>query len=129
MDLTLDGWLKLLTFAVLIVSTLTNVVIYVKTRSDKRFDALGNAIAALSTQQREDSKALRQELRNDFHALERRISIIEEWRKHVPTDEDLTRMQGGLADFARQLAAVDERSQSTLRVVNRIEQYLLEKRP
>lgn len=127
MDLSLDLWLRVLTFAVLIGSTATNVVLYVKTRSDKRFDELAAAIKSASVQQHTDTDAIRREVRADYHGLALRISVVEEWRKHVPTDDDMNSLRNGLADFSRQLSAVDERSKTTLNVVARIEQYLMER--
>lgn len=60
--------------------------------------------------------------------VDKRLRVIEEWRKHVPTDDDIDQVKATLAIFGRQLGAVEERSATTLNAVNRIEQYLLEQK-
>lgn len=53
--------------------------------------------------------------------LDKRLRVLEEWRSHVPTDDDIAAIQTALA-------AVQERADNTLTAVRRIEAYLMETR-
>lgn len=57
----------------------------------------------------------------DLLEVDKRLRVIEEWRRHVPTNDGIGEIKGALS-------AVQERSDNTLVAVRRIEQYLMEQR-
>lgn len=121
MELTLDDWLRIGTFVVLIGSTATNVVVFLLARNDKRFSELQQSIEELAEEgAREDAARLAA-----HNELSKRIAVIEEWRKHVPTDEDISDIRREMAIQGHQIASIAERSVTTLQAVQRIEEYLL----
>lgn len=57
----------------------------------------------------------------DLLEVDKRLRVIEEWRRHVPTNDDI-------GEIKTALSAVQERSDNTLVAVRRIEHYLMEPR-
>lgn len=57
--------------------------------------------------------------------LDSRMRVIEEWRRHVPTNEDIDEVKAMVGGVSAQVAAIGERSSTTQLTVARIENYLL----
>ncbi|MDP1696484.1 MAG: hypothetical protein Q8L45_01645 [Xanthomonadaceae bacterium] len=60
--------------------------------------------------------------------LDSRMRVMEEWRRHVPTNDDIDEVKSMVAGVSAQVAAIGERSSATQSTVARIENYLLEQK-
>lgn len=60
--------------------------------------------------------------------VDKRLRVIEEWRRHVPTADDIDEVKTMVGGVSAQLAAIEERSLATGSAVTRIENYLLERK-
>lgn len=101
-----DSWLPWANLGALGFSVVINVWIFIRTRSDDRWDSMQRQ------QQRFDSR---------LSALEVRVETL-------PTQDDLTEIRDRLSHIDRTTAGLDERSNLTLKSVQRIERYLMERK-
>jgi hypothetical protein len=65
---------------------------------------------------------------DDLLDIDKRLRVLEEWRRHVPTNDDIDEVKALVGGVSAQVAAIGERSLTTQSVVTRIEQYLLEQK-
>ena len=121
--MTLDLTLKVINLLVIISSVGFNVLIYFKTKQDKR-------LAQLATDALELAERLRNETadRKSVHGeLDKRLSVMEERVKAMPTHDDIEEIRAALSELGNNVAAVNERSGSTHDAVRRIEKHLLDR--
>ena len=121
--MTFDQSIMLLNALVLVGSVIVNVYLYVKGRSDKRFETfatqLGDIQGAVSLETAE---------RKAFHAdLDKRCSLAELKITGMPTHEHIDEIQSAIARISENVATVQERSKIQLDAVRRIESHLLSK--
>lgn len=57
--------------------------------------------------------------------IDNRVRVLEEWRRHVPTNDDIDEVKSMIARVGSDLSAIDERSKITQSAIARIESYLL----
>lgn len=118
MNLDLDQWLRLLQILVLAASVTINVFLFVRTRSDERFKEFDARITGLANQKR----AIQAELQ----LVDKRGAINEANLASRPTHGDLQEIRRELTSLKASTAAIEERSETTLKTVQSIQTYLLE---
>ena len=122
--MTLDMLLKIGSTAAIILSFALNLYLFLRAKSDDRFDRINERLDRIA-------KSLSQEVsdrRADFSRLEREHAVLEAVVKGLPTHDDLSEIREELTSQTRTLSAVNQRSETTLASVNRIEAYLMDRR-
>lgn len=70
---------------------------------------------------------LENDLRQELGHVDARLGRVEERVQHLPTDEDLTSVRNELAKLGSQISQLMGEQRSTTRLVERINQYLVER--
>lgn len=116
-------WFKLLNAAAIVASGVLNLYLFVKAKTDKRFedtnarvDELEDALSSAVTER----KAHQAELHT-------RVSVLESQVEDLPTHNDLDKIRAELTSIRTSVATVEERSKIQLDGMRRIENHLLER--
>lgn len=109
-----SNWLTVANLLGLTASVGVNIWLVMLTRSDSRWTKLTERIEHVD---RTTQTAL-----SMHHA---RLAVLETTLSSLPTQDDLTEIRKNLSHIDRSVAALDERSDSTLVAVQRIECFLL----
>ncbi len=129
-SLTTSNLLTLAHVATMLLCMAVSVFLYRRTADTKALEAVREAHDRASGELKTKMTALTQELRissardGEMHT---RISILETQMRHVPTHQDLILIKNELKDLNSTVAAVNERSESTVEMVQSIHKYLLER--
>lgn len=119
-ELTLDQILKIGMIAATLLSLSVNVYLFYKTRS-------GKALKKVEKDRRDGDHTLHRrvdELREDHTGVDTRLSVLEENVSALPTHEDLRGIERRLSDLKSDLAGNTARTETTLGLVNGINNYL-----
>lgn len=108
------NWLTFANLLGLVGSVIINVWLFLATRSDGRWKSITRQVE--TTDRR---------LVASHSATERRVSVLETRVDAMPSQEDLMKIHAKLGHIDRSVGALDERSNSTLVAVRRIEGYLM----
>jgi hypothetical protein len=109
--------LQLAQIAAVLASAGVSLWVYVRSRSDKRDEALRESVAACSA----DVEGLTAEV----SALSLRLALAEKAVQDVPSHHDLEGIRLQVAGINGQVTALNERTMSTHNAVVRIEQFLM----
>lgn len=123
--MTFDRFLEMGSAAAIILSFALNLYLFQRARSDHRFDRINERTDRIA-------KALQDEInerREQSGKMERDHAVLAATVAGLPTHDDLSDIREELSTLARTLASVNQRSETTLNSVQRIESYLLERRP
>lgn len=121
--LPIDEILRLVQIVVILVSLSANAWFFYQARSDQRIKDIEHRLGV-------NDAAIAQERSyrvDDVNRMGGRLGSLEEWRKHVPTQDDMDDIRKAVAQIDRAVARVDERSEQTLASTKRIETFMLEK--
>ena len=128
-SLTTTNLLTIAHVATMLLCLAVSVFLYRRAADTKALEDVRKEHGRASGELERKMTALTQELRiassrdGDMHT---RISVLETQIRHVPTHQDLINIKNELKDVNSQLAAVNERSESTVEMVQSIHKYLLE---
>jgi hypothetical protein len=126
-----DAILRIAQTLALLGSIAVNCYVLWRTREDKLIEAARTAHSTLSDDFEAHRESVAQEHRMNTKAhgdLDRRVSVLEEAAKHMPTHRDLQGIQTQLSELKSAVASVDERSETTLETVQSVQRYLMEHR-
>ena len=101
-----DSWLPWANLGALALSVVINVWIFIRTRSDDRWDSV----------------------QLQHQRFDARLSALEVRVEALPTQDDLADIRDRLGHIDKATAGLDERSNLTLKSVQRIERYLMERK-
>lgn len=121
--MTLDMLLKIGSTAAIVLSFALNLYLFFKSRSDDRFDRINDRNDRIA-------KALADEIaerREQSADIEKAQAVLDATVRGLPTHDDLGAIRESLNALARTVASVDQRSQTSLNSLNRIEGYLMER--
>jgi hypothetical protein len=118
---TLDIALKLVMAAIAVGSTACNVYLFLKSRSDERFEKVNGRLDGHDEQLTLQAAASTSAL----SGLNTRMTVIESEIENLPTHRDLDGIRADLALIKASSAATEERSRGLVASVNRIEDHLL----
>lgn len=121
--LPIDDILRLVQIVVILVSLSANAWFFYQARSDQRIKDIEHRLGL-------NDAAIAQERTyrvDEVNRVGQRLGSLEEWRKHVPTQDDMDDIRKVVAQIDRAVARVDERSEQTLASTKRIETFMLEK--
>lgn len=110
-------------------SACVSLYLFRRAADTKALESVRSAHSKASTELKGQMATLSSDLRlaavrdGEMHA---RISVLETQMRHVPTHGDLMHIRNELRDVNGTLAAVNERSESTVDMVRSIQKYLLE---
>jgi hypothetical protein len=93
-------------------SAALNIYLFLRARSDKRFDEYDQSLAQYDQGQAD---------------IDRRLVKLETEFEGAPNHEDLKRIEDALGELGEGLATVKERSMNQLHSLRRIEDHLLER--
>lgn len=123
--MTFDRFLEMGSAAAIVLSFALNLYLFLRARSDHRFDRINERVDRIA-------KGLQDEItdrREQGGKIERDHAVLAATVAGLPTHDDLSDIREELSTLARTLASVNQRSETTLNSVQRIESYLLERRP
>lgn len=123
--MTLDLLLKIGSTAAIVLSFALNLYLFLRSRADDRFDRINERADRMAKAMQDEI----QERRAEASRLERNHAVLEATVSGLPTHDDLGDIREELSTLARTLASVNQRSETTLNSVQRIENYLLERKP
>ena len=129
--MNLDMWLKLANTVVTLGTALVAIYVFLKSKTDKRFEQHFDRMDELERCADEDREQVARAVaeRRAHHAEhERRIALVEQRLGGLPTHEDLRKIYEKLNTVQNTVAGQEERSRNTNDAVRRIETHLLEKR-
>ncbi|WP_368565509.1 DUF2730 family protein [Pseudoxanthomonas sp. UTMC 1351] len=121
--MNVDLWFKWLNAVVLVGSVATNVFLFFSSKRDTRFARVNACLQTLTDKQLSEASSRKA---HDGE-LDKRISVMEEKVKGLPTHDDLEQIRGELATIGANVATVSERSRVTMDSMRRIENHLLER--
>ncbi len=125
MDLAkVDIAYKLFSMLVVIISAALNVYLFIKSKQDKRFNSLQDRVIT------DENKLIEHKVSNntEIHEIRMRVGMIESQIKQMPTHNDINEIHKRISDLANSMSTVAERSRNTDSAVNRIENYLMERK-
>ncbi len=122
--MTLDMLVKIGSSAAIVMSFALNLYLFLRSRSDNRFDRINERADRIA----KEVQAEIQERRAEESRLERNHAVLQATVLGLPTHDDLGDIRQDLSTLARMLASVNQRSETTLNSVQRIESYLLERK-
>lgn len=117
--------LKLGQTAAIVLSFALNVYLFLRSRSDDRFDRINERADRMAQALQEEI----QDRRQQSGRIEKDHAVLAATVAGLPTHDDLGEIREALNVLAKNVASVDQRSVTTLNSVHRIETYLLERRP
>lgn len=112
--MTLDEALRIGQMLVMFSMGALNLILFIKARSLKKLDAVEEKI---------DQQG------RDAIEMDKRMSVLETTVKHMPTHNDLLGIRGELNQLNRTVSTVAERSTNTDRIVQLIQEHLMESKP
>ena len=112
MTFDLNFWMKALQALAWIGSAALNIYLYLRAKSDKRFEEYDEALAQYDKGQAQ---------------MDRRLVKLETEFEGAPDHQDLKRIETALGVLNGDVATVKERSMSSLQSLRRIEAHLLER--
>jgi hypothetical protein len=128
-ELTANDWIRLGQTLVMIASMALSVYLFLKARSTKATDELKTGLIGFSAKLDGNDARMRQELQilvaRDSD-MDKRLSVLETRVSHMPTHGDLQGIKNELSGLKSAVAAVDERSENILDMVQTIQKHLLE---
>lgn len=123
--MTIEVLLKIGSSLAIVLSFALNLYLFFRSRADERFTQLSDRADRI-TKSLADEMA---ERRDQNSVLFREMAVLAATVSGMPTHSDLGDIRQDLSTLARTLASVNQRSETTLNSLNRIESYLLERRP
>ena len=129
-ELSIDNVLRVVQILVLLGSVTVSIVLYRKSQDDEKFKRIDVKFRESEARSAEIERAIAAETRfrtEELNTAKQRLGRIEEWRQHVPTHKDIQQINDELSEIGKQVAAVNERSDTTLEGVRRIESFLMDR--
>lgn len=128
--MSLDLMLKGINAIALLASGILNAYLWFKTKTDKRFESIEQALNRhkdTADLDREYVRGCVAERKAHHSELVERVSLAEERLRQLPTHDDLGELHEKLSDVGNRVAATDERSKILLDGMRRIESHLMDR--
>lgn len=119
-------WLKLVHLAASVIGIAVTVALYLRTRSTKVIDDLKRALSDGDSDLRTALEGHASEVATTLRDHGHRLSVLETTVRHMPRHNDLIDIRRELSVLNGTVAAIEERSESTLEMVRSIQQHLME---